>query len=108
MVHGFINDAEKMKDFKELTKEEFLQSYSYITDEATKKQKWIYYYDIWDGCKGIIIADNYEEARKIFKEEFGDNIPIYDEYDLEEYDSGVCSISSVGIYEGKSDLYVTE
>lgn len=30
---SFISDAEKMRDFLWLSKEEFLQSYSYITDE---------------------------------------------------------------------------
>lgn len=30
---SFINDEEKMRDFKELTKEEFLESYSYLTEE---------------------------------------------------------------------------
>lgn len=30
---NFVNDAEKMRDFHRLTKEEFLQSYSYLTEE---------------------------------------------------------------------------
>lgn len=30
---NFIDDEEKMKDFYELTKEEFLLSYSYLTEE---------------------------------------------------------------------------
>ena len=30
---NFINDEEKMRDFYELTKEEFLFSYSYLTEE---------------------------------------------------------------------------
>ena len=30
---NFTNDKEKMNDFKILTKEEFLKSYSYITEE---------------------------------------------------------------------------
>ena len=30
---NFVNDAEKMRDFYRLTKEEFLQSYSYLTEE---------------------------------------------------------------------------
>ena len=29
----FVDDEEKMKDFFELTKEEFLESYSYLTEE---------------------------------------------------------------------------
>ena len=32
-TEGFINDKEKMRDFKTLTKEEFLESYSYLTEE---------------------------------------------------------------------------
>lgn len=30
---SFADDVEKMRDFKELTKEEFLESYSYLTEE---------------------------------------------------------------------------
>ena len=30
---SFLNDMEKMQDFLALTKEEFLQSYSYLTEE---------------------------------------------------------------------------
>ena len=29
----FLDDKEKMRDFKKLTKEEFLKSYSYLTEE---------------------------------------------------------------------------
>ncbi len=29
----FITDVDKMRDFKELSKEEFLNSYSYLTEE---------------------------------------------------------------------------
>lgn len=32
-VLGFSNDAEKMADFAVLSKDEFLKSYSYITEE---------------------------------------------------------------------------
>ena len=38
----FTDDIEKMKDFKRLTKAEFLSSYSYLTEEEydlTKKQE---------------------------------------------------------------------
>tara|TARA_R110000823_G_scaffold18402_2_gene57688 strand:+ start:730 stop:900 length:171 start_codon:yes stop_codon:yes gene_type:complete len=31
--HDFCDDKDKMIDFNELTKEEFLSSYSYITEE---------------------------------------------------------------------------
>ena len=33
MNNTFIDDEEKMRDFYELTKEEFLTSYSYLTEE---------------------------------------------------------------------------
>lgn len=32
-IRNFINDAEKMDDFLALTKEEFLNSYSYLTEQ---------------------------------------------------------------------------
>ena len=38
---SFVDDAEKMVDFNTLTKEEFLQSYSYLTEaeyEATLQE----------------------------------------------------------------------
>ena len=41
----FTDDKEKMKDFKLLTKAEFLSSYSYLTEEEydlTKKQEMNY------------------------------------------------------------------
>lgn len=36
---NFVNDAEKMRDFHRLTKEEFLQSYSYLTEEEYDNTK---------------------------------------------------------------------
>ena len=39
---SFITDKEKMRDFKLLTKQEFLKSYSYLTEaeyELTVKEK---------------------------------------------------------------------
>ncbi len=32
-VHSFIDDGDKLVDFFKLTKEEFLKSYSYLTEE---------------------------------------------------------------------------
>jgi hypothetical protein len=66
--------------------------------------KTIYSYDNFDGDKGIIIADSYEEAVEIYKKEYpkrkiADNI---DEY----YDNG-CYIEAEDIYDGKSKLLVT-
>ena len=39
---NFITDTEKMRDFKELSKEEFLKSYSYLTEEEYDNTKEIY------------------------------------------------------------------
>jgi hypothetical protein len=36
---NFIDDEEKMVDFFELTKEEFLESYSYLTEEEYDNTK---------------------------------------------------------------------
>ena len=36
---SFIDDEEKMKDFIKLTKDEFLASYRYLTEEEYKKTK---------------------------------------------------------------------
>ena len=37
--NNFSDDVEKMRDFKELNKEEFLQLYSYITEEEYENTK---------------------------------------------------------------------
>lgn len=40
-TQGFMHDSDKMKDFLSMSQEDFLRSYSYLTDaecEATKKQ----------------------------------------------------------------------
>lgn len=39
---NFIGDEEKMYDFVRLTKEEFLLSYSYLTEEEYENTKKIY------------------------------------------------------------------
>ena len=63
-MNNFINDVEKMHDFKCLTKSDFLKSYSYLTEEeydATKNEthedssslKWT----VWVG--GTEVTDNY-------------------------------------------------
>ena len=41
-VENFIDDAEKMRDFKELSKEEFLKSYSYLTEAEYNNTMEIY------------------------------------------------------------------
>lgn len=69
--------------------------------------KHIYYFDVWEGDKGIIIADNFQEAVRIFKEEYGDDVPVC-EVDTDTFDVGMCSIDEVGDYTGVSQLMVTE
>jgi hypothetical protein len=39
--NNFSDDVEKMRDFEELNKEEFLQLYSYITEEEYENTKMI-------------------------------------------------------------------
>lgn len=39
---NFINDFEKMRDFMELDKDEFLECYSYLTEEEYDNTKEIY------------------------------------------------------------------
>lgn len=36
---NFVNDAEKMRDYWDLTKEEFLFSYSYLTEEEYEETR---------------------------------------------------------------------
>lgn len=36
-VYDFLDDEEKMRDFKKLTKKDFLFSYSYLTEEEYDK-----------------------------------------------------------------------
>lgn len=52
-IMHFLSDADKMRDFKELTKEEFLQSYSYLTKEeydATTREVAQRIADFYDKC----------------------------------------------------------
>lgn len=42
MKANFITDAEKMRDFKVLTKDEFLQSYSYLTEAEYDETERLY------------------------------------------------------------------
>lgn len=41
-MKSFIDDAEKMKDFKNLTKDEFLKEYSYLSEEEYENTKKLY------------------------------------------------------------------
>lgn len=91
---SFIDDKEKMRDFKKLTKEEFLFSYSYLTEEeydATMRclkrrgnimnlGKFLEIYDNWNGNTRVnddelnTIAENttfiiYEERKELLHRE---------------------------------------
>lgn len=91
---SFIDDKEKMRDFKKLTKEEFLFSYSYLTEEeydATMRclkrrdnimnlGKFLEMYDNWNGNTRVnddelnTIAENttfiiYEERKELLHRE---------------------------------------
>ena len=64
----------------------------------------IYYYDIWDGDKGVVIAKDLDEAKAEFKRNYPD-IPFSSDVG---YDSGVCSIDIVGECTDKPRLYFIE
>ena len=51
---NFIEDKEKMKDFFELTKEEFLFSYSYLSEEEYDVTKYIV-----DNLNYLVIKEGY-------------------------------------------------
>ena len=56
-VHTFIDDKEKMLDFFQLSKEEFLKSYSYLTEEeynATAREVWERAYRLISGNYGTL------------------------------------------------------
>ena len=65
----------------------------------------IYYYDIWEGDKGVVIAKDLDEAKAEFKRNYPD-IPLDSEVGY--YDSGVCSIDMVGECTDKPRLYFIE
>jgi len=48
----FLTDAAKMRDFLELTKDEFLQSYSYLTEEEYDNTMELYEDETTRYCKG--------------------------------------------------------
>mgnify|MGYP001632675387 CR=1 FL=1 len=41
-MKSFIDDTEKMKDFQNLTKDEFLKEYSYLSEEEYDNTKKLY------------------------------------------------------------------
>lgn len=48
---NFFDDKEKMKDFQEMSKEDFLKSYSYLTEQE------------YDETKNLIKMRNQERGR---------------------------------------------
>ena len=62
---GFIDDKEKIRDLFELSKNEFLKSYSYITEEEYQAT----IDDLWEDFSYINIDENENilENWKIFK-----------------------------------------
>jgi hypothetical protein len=57
---SFIDDKEKMKDFVELTKDEFLASYSYLSEEEYNLTKKDY---IENKFKKLVKGGNVYDAR---------------------------------------------
>ena len=64
---AFIDDVEKMIDFLSITKEEFLQQYSYLSEEEYDVTK-----DKFDKDKVEVLADLYRQAENIYLEEIND------------------------------------
>lgn len=62
----------------------------------------IFEYDIYDGDKGVIIANDEAEAIRIFKNNYENAVINVDGTD---YDSGVCSINEVAELEDNPQLY---
>ncbi len=61
---SFINDSEKMRDFRELKKEEFLKSYSYLTEEEYQKtREELGYPDICDRLEWSIYEEYYDKDK---------------------------------------------
>jgi hypothetical protein len=59
----------------------------------------IFSYDIWDGDKGIIFAQNEEEAEKKFKDMYPDT-----EIATDSYEPGECLIYYICDYNGEEKL----
>ena len=63
---NFINDEEKMSDFKLLPKVEFLNSYSYITEEEYEATSNIYF-DYLDTIK-MRLQEHYDENQTYYRD----------------------------------------
>lgn len=63
----------------------------------------VFSYDIFDGDKGIIFAEDYGQAYNKFKAEYGNEYPIYPE-ECDDYVSQTCQINEIGTYGGGTQL----
>lgn len=66
--------------------------------------KRVYTYDNFEGDKGIIVADSYEEAVKIFQEQYPDRKIAKA---IDEYWNHGCYIEEIDFMYDESRLYVT-
>ena len=68
----FVDDGEKMRDFFDLTKEEFLSSYSYLTEEEyDATAEYVKQHNLWRHlwvCKNCFCAIEAHEGRQIHRE----------------------------------------
>lgn len=108
--NNFINDEEKMKDFKILSKEEFLQSYSYLTEEEYENTKAlvqqtmfvfdddIFVHDDYNGVNGYLWATDALVNRFPVSEDKED-INFFADYNLETGE-----IKLTAIYEPTSEV----
>ena len=71
-VTPFVDDGEKMRDFFDLTKEEFLESYSYLTEEEyDATAEYVKEHDLakplWV-CNHCLCAIEAHEGNQIYRE----------------------------------------
>ena len=83
----------------EYTMDATMDLYDYCKDKGIELTEYkgslrVYSYDIWEGDKGIITANNWVEAVEAFRESY--DCPIA-EVDGVDYDSGVCQLNWVGV-----------
>ena len=63
----------------------------------------LYYYDIWDGDKGVIFAKDMDEAISIYRTKYDFPVAFVD---IDAFDSGICNIELVT--EESTGLHVIE
>ncbi len=87
---SFINDEEKMRDFNELSKEEFLSSYSYLTEaeyEATALDVKLFALNTNLAMLNENAVINIESGCKEFNEMAAEDDALLENIDLYEWDS---------------------